>query len=193
MWWAQTEIQKISFSVKKPTFLLWGCLTSGRRCSAMLWSLHPWRYSKPSWMQPSAACSGWPCSEKGLDQAISGGVFVPQLVLIGGCVWVRLTASTRAAQRPTVSVCHSFPGHNLVLVCWASLKPVLGTMAPLEQHEFAFPTSVSKDVSGISVSGQIWSCVQIGCKKGIWLLFSCLKNSDKALQKTQHVQLILQN
>ena len=42
--------------------LLWVWQSAGTGCPEQLWSLHLWRYSKPTWMRSCAACSrqrGW--------------------------------------------------------------------------------------------------------------------------------------
>lgn len=38
-------------------FVLWGWLNTGTGLPERLWSLHPWRYSKPNWTRSWATCS----------------------------------------------------------------------------------------------------------------------------------------
>lgn len=55
--WAQTEIQEIPFKhKKKKKKLLWGWWNTGTGCPEWLWSLPPWRYSKPEFQ---VTCSRW--------------------------------------------------------------------------------------------------------------------------------------
>ena len=50
---------------KKTLFFLWEWLNSGRDFLKRLWSLHLWRYSKPSWMWSWTTCFSWPCFGQG--------------------------------------------------------------------------------------------------------------------------------
>ena len=48
------------------TSSLWGWWSTGTGCPEGLWSLFPWRYSKPAWTTSSAACCRWPCFGRGV-------------------------------------------------------------------------------------------------------------------------------
>ena len=48
------------------TLSVWGWPNTGTGCPEMLWSLHPWRYSKAAWTWSWAAISGWPCLSRGV-------------------------------------------------------------------------------------------------------------------------------
>lgn len=154
-----------------------------------MWIIQPLRYWKPVWTRSWATCSGWSCFGQGLDQVISQGAFLPQL--IPDSEWLCASASERAtgSARAAVSACCLSPDYHFVPACWVNLKPALGMRALPEHHEFTFPTSVSKGINMICASGQIWSCIWIWRKKEISLVFPvlfqncerCLKTSGKAL------------
>lgn len=71
-WWGSTEGGAKLFSVVPSKtrgsghrgkygklqifFLQWESLGSWMVCPERLWRLHPWRYSKPAWIRPQAAC-----------------------------------------------------------------------------------------------------------------------------------------
>lgn len=52
--------------------------TLSTHCSVRLRSLHPWKYSNPTWTQSCATCSEWTCFSRELDQMISRGSFPPK-------------------------------------------------------------------------------------------------------------------
>lgn len=60
-------------------FLLWRWLSTGTSCPEKLWSLHPWRYSKPTWTWQPAV--GDPALSRWLDEMIFKGLFQPQRIL----------------------------------------------------------------------------------------------------------------
>lgn len=51
--------------IRKQIFLLLGWPNTGTACPGRLWSLNPWKYSKPGWTWSWATCSSWPCWELG--------------------------------------------------------------------------------------------------------------------------------
>lgn len=59
------------------TFSLWGGPSTGTGYPERLWSLHPWKYSKPRTYSWAAGC-GWPCSSRGGDKMNPRAVFHPQ-------------------------------------------------------------------------------------------------------------------
>ena len=48
------------------TSSLWGWRSTGTGCPGRLWSLLLWRYSRPAWTRPCAACCRWPCFGRGV-------------------------------------------------------------------------------------------------------------------------------
>jgi len=57
---------RTSTKQRKNIFLLWRWVRIGTGCPQRLWSLHPCRYSKPSWTQSWAAGCRWPCLRMGV-------------------------------------------------------------------------------------------------------------------------------
>lgn len=53
-------------STQDKTFSLWGKSNTGPSCLESLWSLHPWRYSKPGQTESWATCCIWPCFSRGI-------------------------------------------------------------------------------------------------------------------------------
>jgi len=82
------------------TSFLWGSRNSGTDCPGRLWSLLLWRYSRPAWTQSCAACSGWPCFGRGLDEMTHRGPFQPltfcDSVILQFCdIWVSVAQGIR--------------------------------------------------------------------------------------------------
>lgn len=74
---------------EKTLFVWWRWSNTGIGCLESLWSLHPWRYSNPSWTQLWRACCSCPCPEQGLGWMLSRDAFLPQLFcLLHGGVWI---------------------------------------------------------------------------------------------------------
>lgn len=62
----------------RKNWLKWGRSNTGPGCPQRWWSLHPWRYTNPSWTQSYATCSSWFCLSWGLYYTISRGAFQSQ-------------------------------------------------------------------------------------------------------------------
>ena len=64
--WRANHLQWIQWSIQK-YWIMWQDAGEGvwSACPERLWVLLLWRYSRPAWTRSCAACSRWPCFDRG--------------------------------------------------------------------------------------------------------------------------------